>query len=247
MIKARNNTYKHLQTTLKTFQSTMVVTTNMEEFISNIRNERMNQFWNDTKKYQKFSPTTEGMVENVPPGTFDDAEELINGDPVKKALKKSVLKTTTPDNCKCYARIWCGVRDKKYQSEAIQGNVHCSGVTQSLQLKVVYMSLPQMRCSKSSHDGDYCVQHRQRLIHGDIRDLPKNYINNDHINHFLGFGPSTECDKNEVENETGEMVPNSNMLSGPSVDRCGWAWIPDKYRDSSILPRMVGEQFITDK
>jgi len=66
---------KHLQTTLKTFQSTMVVTTNMGEFISNIRNERMNQFWNDTKKYQKFSPTTEEMVENAPPGTFDDAEE----------------------------------------------------------------------------------------------------------------------------------------------------------------------------
>ena len=35
----------------------MVVTSNMEEFISNIRNERMNQFWNDTKKYQTFSPT----------------------------------------------------------------------------------------------------------------------------------------------------------------------------------------------
>jgi len=47
----------------------MVVTTNMGEFISNIRNERMNQFWNDTKKYQKFSPTTEEMVENAPPGT----------------------------------------------------------------------------------------------------------------------------------------------------------------------------------
>ena len=53
----------------------MVVTTNMGEFISNIRNERMNQFWNDTKKFQKFSPTTEEMVENAPPGTFDDAEE----------------------------------------------------------------------------------------------------------------------------------------------------------------------------
>ena len=54
----------------------MVVTTNMKEFISNIRNERMNQFWNDTKKFQKFSPTTEEMVENAPPGTFDDAETL---------------------------------------------------------------------------------------------------------------------------------------------------------------------------
>mgnify|MGYP006985908279 CR=1 FL=1 len=61
MIKARNKLkqLKHLHTTQKTFQSTMVVTTNMEEFISNIRNERMNQFWNDTKKFQKFSPTTE--------------------------------------------------------------------------------------------------------------------------------------------------------------------------------------------
>ena len=53
----------------------MVVTTNMGEFISNIHNERMNQFWNDTKQFQKFSPTTEEMVENAPPGTFDDAEE----------------------------------------------------------------------------------------------------------------------------------------------------------------------------
>ena len=42
----------------------MVVTTNMGEFISNIRNERMNQFWNDTKKYQKFSPTPEEIIEN---------------------------------------------------------------------------------------------------------------------------------------------------------------------------------------
>ena len=61
MIKARNK-LKQLKTLThnsKTFQSTMVITTNMEEFISNIRNERMNQFWNDTKKYQKFSPTPE--------------------------------------------------------------------------------------------------------------------------------------------------------------------------------------------
>lgn len=78
MIKARNKLkqLKHLHTTQKTFQSTMVVTTNMEEFISNIRNERMNQFWNDTKKFQKFSPTPEEMVENTPPGTFDDSETL---------------------------------------------------------------------------------------------------------------------------------------------------------------------------
>tara|TARA_B110000046_G_C12965590_1_gene386542 strand:- start:870 stop:1379 length:510 start_codon:yes stop_codon:yes gene_type:complete len=77
LIKARNKLkqLKHLHTTQKTFQSTMVVTTNMEEFISNIRNERMNQFWNDTKKYQKFSPTPEEIIENAPPGTFDDAED----------------------------------------------------------------------------------------------------------------------------------------------------------------------------
>ena len=78
MIKARNKLkqLKHLHTTQKTFQSTMVVTTNMEEFISNIRNERMNQFWNDTKKYQKFSPTTEEMVENAPSGTSNVSETL---------------------------------------------------------------------------------------------------------------------------------------------------------------------------
>jgi hypothetical protein len=122
LIKARNKvkrTQKHLHTTQKTFQS-MVVTTNMEEFISNIRNERMNQFWNDTKKFQKFSPTPEEIIENTPPETFDDAEEL--------------LRPTLPYTC--HTNMWYGPHrghqdsgrfetPEKACEYAIQNNFQC--------------------------------------------------------------------------------------------------------------------------
>jgi len=152
--------------------------------------------------------------------------------PVKKApVKKAPVKKVTPDNCKCYARIFCGVRDKEYQSEYLQGNFGQKFMGDE-ENKVVYMSLPQMRCNNKSKDGDYCGRHGKEaeqprgLRHGDIRDKPKDFLNKGHINHFLGFHIS--------ENVLDKITDLVNH------DGAGkWEWIPDKFRDSEDEPRAI--------
>ena len=154
-------------------------------------------------------------------------------------VKKPALKKVTPENCKCYARVWCGVRDKEYQSEYLQGEAGGADIPGwkygcPEDRKVVYMTLPQMRCNSKSKDGDYCGRHGKEaaeprgLRHGDIRDKPVDFLNKGHINHFLGYGVSENVE---------EKITGGRWTADDHDGK--WEWIPEAFRNSAEIPRKV--------
>ena len=73
----------------------MVFTNDMNVFAENMREEKARQFWNDTKKYQRFqtpSPSTSNVSSNVSP----PVSPVVS--PVKSVSK--VLKRAKPEDFK---------------------------------------------------------------------------------------------------------------------------------------------------